>query len=330
MPASISNLLPVAYSQFLRQVGLASAEFKIPVYLVGGVVRDLLVGKSSAEIDLLVEGSAKDFSEAMFEKWPSFFSAYPAPEKVLHFSKYLTSKLCFDGELLEGVDELDFASSRAERYASSGAAPEVWSSTLADDLARRDFSANAIAMSLSQNEFGQLVDLHNGLQDIEKKQLRVLHSQSFVDDPARLIRGVRFISRLGFSWEHSTAELFEAARSQGLLKNLTPLRRFDEFRKALAESDPYSVLRELLSQGLLDQLVEGVSYSEQDLSLLKKFNKAVEDAQSLGSVSGWRVAFSLLNARKSAECYEEILANFELGKKVRKNLLQLHELMREE
>lgn len=327
MARNIAKLLPESYDLFLRRVGVAGAEVGLGVYLVGGVVRDLLLGETSSEIDLLVEGDGHEFATQIMAGWEKLLPGYLAPEKVLHFPKYLTSKILFEKEVLPGILELDVASTRAERYAKPGGAPEVWSSSLVDDLARRDFSVNAVAMRLSEEAFGEVVDLHHGLEDARRRQLRILHDASFSDDPARMLRGVRFLSRLGFCWEKNTQALFEEAREACCLQTLPKGRLFDEFRKALDEPNAITVLKGLSEHGLLDSIIPGGDYVTADFDMLNQLGRLRAELSGEGSLQNWRLVFALFNGNKSEEEFGEILCYFEFGKKLQKNLLKIHKFV---
>lgn len=158
-----------------------------PVYLVGGAVRDLLLGRGRADIDLVVVGDAIAFAKRL------------GVEAVAH-ERFGTVKVRLDGH------EVDIAAARSERYPQPGALPVVEpGATLEEDLGRRDFTINAMAIALDGS--ARLVDPHGGQADLATKQLRVLHSRSFEDDPTRAIRAARYAARFGFALEPQTEEL---------------------------------------------------------------------------------------------------------------------------
>jgi tRNA nucleotidyltransferase (CCA-adding enzyme) len=162
-----------------------------PVYLVGGAVRDLLLGRGRADIDLVVEGDATALAERL------------GAEVVSH-ERFATAKVRLDGH------ELDIASARSESYPQPGALPVVEpAATLEEDLARRDFTINAMAISLNGPE--RLIDPFEGQADLAAGRLRVLHPRSFLDDPTRAIRAARYAARFGFELEPETEALLRAA-----------------------------------------------------------------------------------------------------------------------
>jgi tRNA nucleotidyltransferase (CCA-adding enzyme) len=161
-----------------------------PVYVVGGAVRDLLLGRGRADLDLVVEGDA------------AALGARLGAELVEH-ERFATAKVALDGH------ELDVASARSETYPRPGALPEVVpAASVEEDLARRDFTVNAMAIPLAGES--RLIDPHDGRADLEAGLLRVLHERSFVDDPTRAIRAARYAARLGFELEPETAALLRA------------------------------------------------------------------------------------------------------------------------
>ena len=162
-----------------------------PVYLVGGAVRDLLLGRGRADIDLVVEGDAAALAARL-------------GGEVVEHERFATAKVQLGGH------EVDIATARAETYPRPGALPEVEPTAgIAADLARRDFTINAMAIPLRRDP--ELIDPHRGLEDLDAGLLRVLHSRSFEDDPTRALRAARYIARFDFELEPDTAELLSHA-----------------------------------------------------------------------------------------------------------------------
>lgn len=168
------------------------------IYLVGGVVRDLLLGKEIFDVDITVEGDAVELCRLLEKKEVG---------KIKQIQKDLkTAKMVF----ADGV-EIDFASTRKETYPQNGHMPVVTQTgcELSEDVKRRDFTVNSLAVSLNKEDYGEVKDYVNGIADLEKKQLRVLHDKSFIEDPTRIIRGLKFSVRFGFSLEQDTKALQE-------------------------------------------------------------------------------------------------------------------------
>jgi tRNA nucleotidyltransferase (CCA-adding enzyme) len=194
----------------------------VPVYLVGGFVRDLLLDRETRDIDVVVEGDGIAFAARLAEAFGGRVRAHPA---------FLTAAV-------EGPEGLyvDIATARGELYRAPAALPEVRAATLREDLFRRDFTVNTLAIRLGAETEGELIDLFDGRRDLEAKTLRVLHGRSFVDDPTRILRGVRLGLRLGFAFAPETLDLARAAIAEGVFDRLSGSRLRDEL--ALLLDDP--------------------------------------------------------------------------------------------
>jgi len=288
--------------RIITEIGKTARTSGYRAALVGGAVRDLLAGKSSDDIDFLIEGPAIQFAKALSAEWSRIFPGAPAPLKNAAFAKYGTVKLSFESPIAPGVDTLDFASARSETYPVPGGAPVVEFSDIGSDLARRDFSINAMAIMLDVDKQADLIDEHGGAQDLKEKLLTVLHDRSFVDDPARIIRGIRFASRFGFSFGQHTGKLATEAVRKRLLDTLPRRRLLDEFRKALQERDAGAVAEALHRFGVLTQIHPQIELRPELLSLL---NRPVS----------WEFKFRSLFSSLDDSEFQNVLDAFEVGKK---------------
>jgi tRNA nucleotidyltransferase (CCA-adding enzyme) len=208
---------------------LARVEAREGVFLVGGAVRDLILGREPSELDLAVEGDAVELARSL-------------GGTVVAHNRFGTAKVLVNGY------SYDIASARTESYDAPGALPRVSRASLEEDLRRRDFTVNAIATPLTGAGAGTLEALPGALEDLEAGMLRVLHDQSFLDDPTRLWRLCRYAGRLGFSIEPHTRELALAAISSGALDTVSGARIGAELRLLAREADPlsgFAVAREL-------------------------------------------------------------------------------------
>ncbi|HEV7482118.1 MAG TPA: hypothetical protein VGO13_03365 [Solirubrobacterales bacterium] len=236
----LAGALRGAYPE-LEAIGSASAE---PVYVVGGAVRDLLLGRGRADLDVVVEGDA------------AALAAKLGAEPVSH-ERFATAKVIVDGH------ELDIASARSESYPHPGALPVVEPApSIKADLGRRDFSVNAMAIPLREET--HLIDPHGGRADLGAGLLRVLHSRSFTDDPTRAIRAARYAARFGFALEPETAALLRAAD----LATVSPERRRAELLRLAAEASAVSGLGLLVEWGLLAPREGGVELAARVEELL--------------------------------------------------------------
>jgi len=202
---------------------------RLPAYLVGGAVRDLLLGIEGADLDVAVEGDAEALADI-----PGF--------ELEREGLFLTGRLEL-GEL-----KVDIAQARAEVYPRPGALPEVHPASIGDDLRRRDFTVNAMAFPLRAQE--QLIDPHGGLEDLRSGLLRVLHERSFVDDPTRALRAARYAARFGLELDPGTEKLLADAD----LSTVSDDRIQNELQRTAAEEDPARVLRLILDWGVMPSL----------------------------------------------------------------------------
>jgi tRNA nucleotidyltransferase (CCA-adding enzyme) len=182
-----------------------------PVYVVGGAVRDALLGHPSYDLDLVVEGDVSSFARRL--------------------DAFGTAAVEYDG------GEIDVAAARTETYRAPAALPDVSFATLEEDLERRDFTINAIAASLCKDDFGRLIDPHHGRADLAAGTIRVLHPGSFLDDPTRIFRAVRYENRLGFRMDEETETLARAALEQSLTAELSRRRLRDQLEALLDEEE---------------------------------------------------------------------------------------------
>ena len=254
--------------------------------VVGGPVRDLLLGKSLQEIDLLIEGDAIAFARSFVEQSRKYLPDFPRPRLSSGFEKFGTIKLFYPDECGKLLRVVDFASAREESYPTPGRAPVVnFPVSFEVDLKRRDFSVNCLLFLFSGSSTVSLLDPFHGAEDLQKKRLRILHEKSFVDDPARLLRGIRFQVRFGFEWEPDTACAFENACAEGGLFTLTPQRRFDEFRKALREEEVVLILKRFAETGILTQIHPEIDLEESELyEARKEGDNLVREAKLLASL----------------------------------------------
>jgi tRNA nucleotidyltransferase (CCA-adding enzyme) len=237
LAGSIKELLPENVVSLIRRAGEAARKQQQRLYLVGGVVRDLLLERHNLDIDLVIEGDAIKLAQEIAGHEPAKVTAHP------HFG---TAKLRWSDR------SLDIATARAETYAKPGALPTVKPGTINDDLSRRDFTINAMAIELNPSHFGDIIDPHGGRQDIDKKLVRVLHDQSFRDDATRIWRALRYEQRLDFHLEKSTLELLK--KGIAWLDTVSGDRIRRELESVLREELPEKVLCRADELGVLDRI----------------------------------------------------------------------------
>lgn len=257
------DTLPIPQKRALDYVREVAAEKACRPFLVGGPVRDLLLGRPVLDIDLTLEDGSSTLARALARRIDG---------RVRSFPQFLTYKVTADG-----LPEIDIATARKERYRKPGALPAVTAGRLKDDLLRRDFSINAIAMDLIS---GQLHDPSNGEADLRSRVVRVLHDRSFIDDPTRIFRAIRLATRLGFSLEpHSEALIGEAVQNDAL-STVSKERLWRELFLAMDEEDAPKVLAELAQRGVLDSLF-GRRPAPNATGLLDKMHRALDRETNL-------------------------------------------------
>ncbi len=224
------------------------------VFLVGGIVRDLLLSRENTDLDFVTLEYAPGVARRLLAHFERQISFLNIKVKLLEHNAFGTARLDL-GESLH----LDFATARQESYERPAALPTVsFPATLAEDLKRRDFTINALALSPGQG----LLDPFDGLADLRDGWLRVLHRASFEDDPTRMIRGVRFAARMGYSFEPFTRQLLEKARDEGYFELLTAERKRNELRVILKELRPVKGLALLHRYGLLAHFHPALLWNE--------------------------------------------------------------------
>jgi len=258
----IEARLPAAYQQALVVVADEAQRRGVGVYLVGGFVRDLLLDRPNLDIDIAIEGDAIAFATAIAARLDAA-TAPPTNSKL----KTQNSKLLhpqFGTASVKQDDppvQLDFASTRQETYAQPAALPTVrLVADIATDLRRRDFTINALAVRLTDYA---LVDPYGGLADLNAGLIRVLHLASFVDDPTRIFRAVRYEQRLGFAIEPATLNLLRDAVVSGLIDRLSPDRVRHEFEKIWREERAPTMLARLAELSILTAIDPALRWDEQ-------------------------------------------------------------------
>lgn len=233
----LESKLPEKLLRLLEEIGYMAERMGYKAYLVGGFVRDLLLGKENLDVDVVVEGDGLAFAKALGER----FGLVPKVHKAMG-----TATLRFE----EGW-RLDIATARIEYYPTPASPPKVEGSSLKHDLMRRDFTINALAINLLPSNFGELIDFFGGQKDIKERVIRVLHGLSFIEDPSRIFRALRFESRFGFKMDKQTEHLLKEAISLGFVQKLSGHRLLTELQLVLEEEKAPQILERMEEFGLL-------------------------------------------------------------------------------
>lgn len=263
----------------LREVGELAARKGMDAYVVGGFVRDLLLGAPTLDIDVVVEGDGIAFARELAKLWGA--------DLTIH-ERFLTATLHWEQQLKSPsarlhaytlarlhtctLTRLDIATARKECYPQPAVLPKVEPATILDDLWRRDFSINAMAICISPDRFGELVDPIGGHEDLRQGVIRVLHEKSFVDDPTRIFRAVRYEQRFNFKIEHKTLQLIYQARDESFLAKLSRDRVKHELWRILQEQNPIKPIRRLKQLGVLTLVAPELKVTKGRLAWMERTN----------------------------------------------------------
>lgn len=297
------SLMDAATVADLQALGELAAEQGVRAFLVGGLVRDLLMNRRNTDVDVVVEGDAIALAEALAARRDGHMHSH---------GRFGTAVV-----QLGGNRRLDLATSRIEHYPYPAALPEVEQGSIKADLFRRDFTVNAMAVEVDGSAFGRLLDLFGGLQDVHQATLRALHSLSFVEDPTRILRGVRFEAELGFAIEAQTERLARRAAALELPARLSGHRLFRELRYLLDSSAPGVGVRRLHGLDLLRFIHAdlGAKGGERAAARVAEGQQVLEWYRLLyrgESVAAWQVGLLLLLWELEPADREGVLAGFEL------------------
>jgi tRNA nucleotidyltransferase (CCA-adding enzyme) len=268
--ALLEKSLDATRLAWLHLVRNASTQRGLPLYSVGGSVRDLVLGRRLKDFDLTVEGDAIALARALASKYGGEVTAH---------KKFGTAKWFLPENLKTDHDTLDLISARSEKYKHPAALPTVKLGNIADDLRRRDFTINALAVRLDGTQFGELRDDLNGMEDLQKGIVRVLHPHSFIDDPTRLYRAVRYEGRYGFKIDEDTLALIPEARP--FVEKLSAQRIRHELDLILEEPNAVRILKRLDNLDLLSVIHPALSnFSLSNLATVKSEDAVLQNRNS--------------------------------------------------
>lgn len=272
----------------IRAVSDVAVQFRFPIYIVGGFVRDLILGLPVKDFDIVIEGDAIKVAEHLVSRFGGTIRTHlqfgTAKWNVGDLKR--RTGIPDDNQLFDGCpslvddsdipDTLDLISARTEFYDYPTALPVIERSSIKLDLHRRDFTINTLALRLDGKYFGELIDFWGGMHDLSRGQIRTLHSLSFTDDPTRMIRAVRFEQRFGFQIEKKTLE--RLMLSADLLKRVSGQRILNEFHLLFAEKDPSACFERLSSLGLLRAIHPDLVRTDQHARDYQRMKDAEPDA----------------------------------------------------
>ena len=253
----IKSDLPEDIVTKLEILGEIADELNFNIYLVGGIVRDLILRKPNLDVDLVVEGDGVVFAKHVRKK-------LNIVEKIKTYDKFKTATIFFKDGL-----KFDIATARVEYYKKPGSLPVVEASSLKMDLYRRDFTINTLAIEITKGKFGKLIDFFGGLKDLKERKIRVIHNLSFVEDPTRIFRAMRFAARFGFEIGKQTRSLIKNAVSLKLLDTVEGRRIFHELKLIFEEDKVVEIIKMINSYNLLKYLSENIRLGEKELNFIE-------------------------------------------------------------
>jgi tRNA nucleotidyltransferase (CCA-adding enzyme) len=263
----IENVLGQPPARLIDTISAVAQDKNIKLYLVGGIVRDLLLSRRNLDIDFVLEDNAIHFARGLQSQFGGRVSAFPpfgTAKWTLDESVAAALKMRFD----QLPEHIDFATARNEFYEHPTALPTVYNGSIKLDLQRRDFTINTLAVQLSPASVsGLILDFYGGLGDLQERLIRALHSLSFVDDPTRILRAVRFERRLAFTIEARTADLITSALP--MLGRITGERVRSELTLFLKEPEPEQGLLELQQRGVLQAIHPAFAVNEDIITSFK-------------------------------------------------------------
>jgi len=298
LSSKIEKQLPAELVSFMRVAGEMAQSQGQSLYLVGGVVRDLLLGQTNLDLDLVLEGNAIDLARRLAEINGGKITIHP---------RFGTAKLRWNKW------SIDLATARSETYIKPGALPTVEPGPIDSDLFRRDFTINAMAIYLNPSHYGELIDRHGGIDDLEHKLIRILHKKSFTDDATRIWRGLRYEQRLDFQLEPNTLKLLK--RDIPMLDTISGDRIRHELALILNEEYPEKVLRRAEVLKVLPKLHPALKGNGW---LAEKF----EQARQLSSpgLPPIELYLALLAYRLTTEENEQLISRLRLPKSLTQTL----------
>ncbi|MGE5197593.1 MAG: CCA tRNA nucleotidyltransferase [Deltaproteobacteria bacterium] len=305
--------LPGELKSLVRLAEDISCRSNVPVYVVGGVVRDLMLGVENLDLDIVAEGDAIKLAQD--------FALELKGCRIIRHGRFGTATVTTEKGL-----KVDFATARQETYPEPASLPVVRQGVLKDDLARRDFTINAMAIALSCGESGRLIDLFGGKDDLAGRRIRVLHGLSFIDDPTRILRAIRFEQRYGFRIERATLKYLKDTVRSGYLGLVQPHRLRDELVLILKEKKPMKPIKRIGRLLGFRFLSPGLKVSAGTLRLARAIENQVRWFEkthfSRRKLDTWVLYFMALLDPVSKTKVRRICARFAFRKGEEKRLLE--------
>ena len=296
----------------IEAIGDIADEGRIPVYVVGGAVRDLLLKKGTKDIDIVVEGDAVKLARKISQ-------VFDVPIKA--YVKFGTATLFLEDEL-----NIDFVTARSEIYSKSGMLPTVSEGALQDDLYRRDFTINALAFSINSESFGEVFDFYDGLADLKAGKIRILHDQSFLDDPTRIFRAIRYEQRFGFRLDRKTLSLLKQAMEINVFDRISIDRYLNDLRRNLQELNIQGIVNRQKMLGVYRILANDMRNVVARVKTIESRLKKARQLMAVDSVDEWFMYFLAHLEGSQVGQDSELFAASMLNKHQKKCILGLSDI----
>lgn len=322
---NVSNLLkerlPEHHYELLKLAGDLGDQINVPVYAVGGFVRDLLLRRKNLDLDIVVEGDGIEFAKHMAQRLGG---------RVRPHTKFKTAIIIYSNAAGE-EERLDVATARLEYYEHPASLPTVELSSIKMDLYRRDFTINALAIQLSHGRFGKLIDFFGAQKDMRDKLIRVLHSLSFVEDPTRILRAIRFETRFEFTIGPQTTKLIKNALQLKLVKKLSGARVFHELQAIFNEVSPYQSLQRMQEFSVLEAIHPTLKLTPAKSILLKEIEKVIEWYRMLYTTPApepWIIYLMGLTSLSKTDAVQEVIERLYLTPKQISDFMTLRDTVK--
>jgi tRNA nucleotidyltransferase (CCA-adding enzyme) len=296
MAAVLKERLPRNIIKLLKNLGQVADMLGYNAYLVGGLVRDVFLKHENLDVDIVIEGDGIKFAHEYAQHYEA---------RVRSHRKFGTAVLIFP----DGF-KVDVATARMEYYESPGAPPNVETSSLKLDLYRRDFTVNTLAIRLNKRHYGLLIDYFGGQRDIKEKVIRVLHNLSFVEDPTRVLRAIRFEQRFGFKIGKLTVALIKNAVKINCFRDLSARRLFLEIKLILQEAEPIRAIERMSGFDLLQFIAPELSLTKNVRAMLEEVKKVLVwyNLLYLGeTVASWKAYWLGLTSELDPKSFETLM-----------------------
>lgn len=301
--------IPSKIKEMIETIKACAVEQDVNLYLVGGAVRDMVMNRSFSDLDFLVEGDAIHLAANVHEKLGG---------KLIRYERFGTARIVND------LINIDVATARAEYYTEPGSHPKVQQSSIREDLLRRDFTVNALALALTGEDFDHIIDFTGGLEDIAAKKVRILHNLSFVEDPTRILRAVYYSQLLGFELDTETQRLAKDAIKTGLLATAKNERTAQELEKILESTEGSEMLVSLEKfKGLSTMFGKVPTHLS---ARLKRLDKIISAGSEFGFTGDSMILRILqLTEEQDINSLREIMIHLKIGTKMAESIMQAKE-----